>query len=97
MVSNPKARLLDQVREVLRLERDSLRTGEAYLQSNQRTIFSHDTRNPKRMGAEIRMFVKSGAVLHGIYFKVQRTTAPRLPRKRRLPRGAAPIRNLAWS
>ena len=56
MESQP--RLLDQMREVLRLKHLSLRTEEAYIGWVKRFILFHEKRHPKDMGAaEIRTFL----------------------------------------
>lgn len=51
IIPNPKARLLDQVREVIRLKHYSLRTEETYVQWIKRHIFFHGKRRPREMGA----------------------------------------------
>ena len=54
----PKTKLLDQMREVLRLKHMSFRTEEAYVSWVRRFILFHDKRHPKDMGAEeIRAFL----------------------------------------
>ncbi len=56
MESQP--RLLDQMREALRLKHLSFRTEEAYIGWVKRFILFHDKRHPKDMGAaEIRAFL----------------------------------------
>jgi integron integrase len=51
-------RLLDQVREVIRIKRYSIRTEEAYVQWIKRFILFHDKRHPRDMGPEeIRQFL----------------------------------------
>lgn len=56
MESQP--RLLDQMREVLRLKHLSFRTEEAYISWAKRFILFHDKRHPRDMGAaEIRAFL----------------------------------------
>ena len=56
MESQP--RLLDQMREVLRLKHLSFRTEKAYIGWVKRFILFHDKRHPKDMGAaEIRAFL----------------------------------------
>jgi len=51
-------RLLDQVREVIRIKRYSIRTEEAYVQWIKRFILFHDKRHPRDMGPEeIRPFL----------------------------------------
>jgi len=49
IVPNPKAKLLDQVREVLRLKHYSLRTEETYVGWIKRFIFFHQKRHPREM------------------------------------------------
>jgi len=61
----PKTKLLDQVRNVLRLKHMSLRTEEAYVTWVKRFILFHQKRHPADMGApEIRAFLTHLAV-HG--------------------------------
>ncbi len=63
VVPNPKAKLLDQVREVIRLKHYSLRTEDAYVQWIKRFIFFHGKRHPRDMGApEIETFLTDLAV-----------------------------------
>ena len=63
IVPNPKARLLDQVREVIRVKHYSIRTEEAYVQWIKRFIFFHGKRHPREMGAaEIESFLTDLAV-----------------------------------
>lgn len=51
-------KLLDQVREVLRMKHYSLRTEQAYVNWIKRYIFFHDKRHPAEMGeVEIRTFI----------------------------------------
>lgn len=58
-----KPKLLDQIRDVLRLKHMSYRTEEAYLSWVKRFILFHDKRHPKDMGAqEIRAFLTHLAV-----------------------------------
>ena len=58
MESQP--RLLDQMREVLRLKHLSYRTEEAYISWVRRFILFHDKCHPQDMGAaEIRAFLSS--------------------------------------
>jgi len=60
---NPRARLLDQVREVIRVKHYSIRTEEAYVQWIKRFIFFHGKRHPREMGeAEIEAFLTDLAV-----------------------------------
>jgi len=58
-----KSKLLDQMRDVLRLKHMSIRTEEAYLSWAKRFILFHDKRHPQDMGApEIRAFLTHLAV-----------------------------------
>ncbi|MEE9148566.1 MAG: phage integrase N-terminal SAM-like domain-containing protein [Candidatus Tectomicrobia bacterium] len=58
-----KFRLLDQMRQVLRLKHMSIRTEEAYVSWVRRFILFHHKRHPKDMGAEeIRAFLTHVAV-----------------------------------
>ena len=57
-IPNPKARLREQVREVMRFHHYSVRTEEAYWQWIRRFIFFHNTRHPKDMGpAEVSAYL----------------------------------------
>lgn len=57
-IPNPKSRLQEQVREVMRFHHYSVRTEEAYWQWIRRFIFFHNTRHPKDMGpAEVSAFL----------------------------------------
>ncbi|MEO8427630.1 MAG: phage integrase N-terminal SAM-like domain-containing protein [Verrucomicrobiota bacterium] len=52
-IPNPKRKLLDDVRDVVRLKHHSLRTEQTYVDwIKQHTIF-HDMLHPREMGAEI--------------------------------------------
>jgi len=63
VVPNPKARLLDQVRDVIRVKHYSIRTEEAYVQWIKRFIFFHGKRHPREMGPrEIEAFLTDLAV-----------------------------------
>ena len=58
VIPNPKLKLMDQVREVMRLKHYSLRTEQAYRQWIKRFIFFHGKRHPKDMGpVEVRCFL----------------------------------------
>jgi len=62
MEKRPK-KLLDQVREVIRLKHYSIRTEEAYVNWIRRYIFFHNKRHPKEMGSrEIEDFLTHLAV-----------------------------------
>ena len=50
-------KLLDQVREVIRMKHYSIRTEQSYVDWIKRYIFFHNKRHPAEMGeAEIRSF-----------------------------------------
>jgi hypothetical protein len=56
-------RLLDRVREAIRVRHYSLRTEQAYIQWIRRFIFFHDKRHPETMGEpEISRFLTHLAV-----------------------------------
>ena len=60
-IPNPKARLRQQVAEVMRFHHYSLRTEEAYWQWIRRYIFFHGKQHPKDLGAGgERFFEPSG-------------------------------------
>ncbi|HEY2952917.1 MAG TPA: integron integrase [Verrucomicrobiae bacterium] len=62
-VPNPKLRLLDQCREVLRFKQMSLRTEEAYVDWIRRFILWSGKRHPRQMGTEeVRGFLTHLAV-----------------------------------
>jgi hypothetical protein len=50
-IPNPKAKLLDRVREVMRFRHYSIRTEQAYVLWIKQFIFFHNKRHPKEMGA----------------------------------------------
>src|SRR6266705_6468168 len=52
LIPNPKARLQEQVREVMRFHHYSTRTEQAYWQWIKRYILFHGKRHPKEMGAD---------------------------------------------
>jgi hypothetical protein len=59
----PKPRLLDRMREALRLRRYSRRTEEAYVAWARRFILFHGKRHPSGLGApEVTAFLTSLAV-----------------------------------
>ena len=51
VIPNPKARLLDQVREVIRVKHYSIRTEQAYIQWIKHFIFFHGKRRSKERKA----------------------------------------------
>ena len=52
LVPNPKLRLREQVREVMRFKHYSVRTEETYWGWIRQFIFFHDKRHPREMGNE---------------------------------------------
>lgn len=61
--SSPSPRLLDQVREVIRIKHYSIRTEQAYVQWIRRYILYHGKRHPRDMGAtEVSAFLSSLAI-----------------------------------
>src|SRR5262245_58744153 len=63
VMPNPKAKLLDQVREVLRVKHYSIHTEDAYVGWIKRFIFFHGKRHPREMGApEVQAFLSDLAV-----------------------------------
>lgn len=63
VIPNPKAKLLDQVREVLRVKHYSIRTEDAYVGWIKRFIFFHGKRHPRELGpAEVQAFLSHLAV-----------------------------------
>lgn len=56
-------RLLDQVRELIRIRHYSIRTEHAYVQWIRRFILFHDKRHPRELGAdEVTAFLSHLAV-----------------------------------
>jgi len=63
MEKRPKKKLLDQVRDVIRLKHYSIRTEEAYVSWIRRYILFHNKRHPREMGSrEIEAFLTHLAV-----------------------------------
>jgi integron integrase len=57
-IPNPKLRLREQVREVMRFRHYSIRTEDSYWQWMRRFIFFHDKRHPRELGAaEVQAFL----------------------------------------
>src|ERR1700722_20766810 len=50
LIPNPKARLQEQVREIMRFHHYSFRTEKAYWQWIKRFIIFHNKRHPREMG-----------------------------------------------
>ena len=72
IVPNPKKKLLDQVREVIRLKHYSIRTEQTYVDWIKRYIFFHGKRHPREMGAaEIEGFLTDLAVRRGVAASTQ--------------------------
>src|SRR3954466_12530560 len=72
VIPNPKARLLDQVREVLRVKHYALRTEEVYVLWIKRYIFFHQKRHPREMGAaEVQAFLSDLAVTQRVSASTQ--------------------------
>ena len=71
-IPNPKAKLLDQVRAVIRLKHYSIRTEQAYVQWTKQFIFFHQKRHPREMGAsEIQAFLTHLAVQKNVAASTQ--------------------------
>jgi hypothetical protein len=67
VIPNPKARLLDQVAEVMRVKHYAIRTELAYCGWIKRFIFFHGKRHPRELGApEIQAFISHLAVKQGV-------------------------------
>src|SRR5688572_25069501 len=65
-------RLLDQVRELIRVRHYSIRTEEAYVQWIRRFILFHGKRHPREMGApELTAFLSDLAVQHKVAASTQ--------------------------
>lgn len=66
-IPNPKLRLRQQVREVMRFHHYSARTEEAYWQWIRRFIFFHHTRHPREMGpVEVSAFLSRLATVQKV-------------------------------
>ena len=67
-----KPRLLDQVRDVIRVKHYSIRTEQAYVQWIKRYIFFHGKRHPSEMGeAEVSAFLTHLAVKRNVASSTQ--------------------------
>ena len=65
-------KLLDRVRDVIRLKHYSIRTEEAYVNWIKRYIFFHDVRHPAEMGAaEVEAFLTHLAVKENVAASTQ--------------------------
>ena len=79
MVSKPK-KLLDQVRDVIRLKHYSIRTEEAYVSWIRRYILFHNKRHPQAMGSqEIEAFLTHLAVKLNVAASTQNQALSALP------------------
>ena len=71
VVPNPKARLREQVHEVMRFKHYARRTEETYWQWMRRYILFHGKRHPREMGAEeVRVFLSHLATAVAIAFLI---------------------------
>ncbi len=71
-LSDPKPRLLDQVRELIRIRHYSIRTEQAYLQWIRRFILFHGKRHPRDMGAaEVTAFLSDLAIRRNVAASTQ--------------------------
>ena len=65
-------RLLDQVRELIRVRHQSIRTEQAYVQRIRRFILFHDRRHPLELGAgEVTAFLSNLAVKRNVVASIQ--------------------------
>ena len=65
-------RLLDQVREVIRMRHYSIRTEQAYVQWIRRFVLFHGKRQPREMGTrELTAFLSDLAVTHDVAASTQ--------------------------
>src|SRR5256885_17218143 len=71
-VTPPPARLLDRVRDRIRVRHYSIRTEQAYLDWIRRFIRFHGKRHPSTMGAsEVELFLTHLAVVHNVSTSTQ--------------------------
>ncbi len=63
MNAQPK-KLLDQIRDLIRVKHYSIRTEEAYVSWARRYILFHDKRHPREMGSAEMWFVHSDHVIY---------------------------------
>jgi site-specific recombinase XerD len=71
-METPKKKLLDQVRDIIRLKHYSYRTEETYVQWIRRYILFHNKRHPKDMGVpEIEAFLTHLAVQSNVSASTQ--------------------------
>ena len=91
MEKRPKKKLLDQVRDVIRLKHYSIRTEKAYVSWIRRYILFHNKRHPREMGS--REMLWKGSILTPAENGVGNTFFPqnRFPRTREAAKCAAII------
>ncbi|HWK74396.1 MAG TPA: integron integrase [Povalibacter sp.] len=71
-MADAKPRLLDQVRELIRIRHYSIRTEQAYLQWIRRFILFHNKRHPRDMGApEVTAFLSDLAIRRNVAASTQ--------------------------
>lgn len=72
MTTRPRKKLLDQVREAIRLKHYSPRTEKTYIYWIKRYIFFHNVRHPAEMGAaEVEAFLTHLAVKENVAASTQ--------------------------
>jgi Phage integrase, N-terminal SAM-like domain len=72
METPPKKKLLDQVRDAIRLKHYSYRTEETYVQWIRRYILFHNKRHPQEMGVpEIEAFLTHLATVENVAASTQ--------------------------
>ena len=77
---NPKAKLLDQVREVMRFKHISIRTEQAYTLWIRQFILFHNKRHPRGMGAaEISAFLTHLAMNRNVVEDSEKALALQVP------------------
>ena len=71
-MESPPRKLLDQVRDTIRLKHYSYRTEQTYVGSNRRSIHFHQKRHPKDMGKpEVEAFLTHLAVERNVAASTQ--------------------------
>lgn len=103
--NTPSPRLLDQVREIIRIKHYSIRTEQAYLQWIRRYILYHGRRHPRDLGeSEVSAFLSSLAIkskvsastqnqaMHAILFLYRDVLKVSLPWLENVQRAKRPLR-----
>jgi hypothetical protein len=73
---NDKPKLLDQLREALRLKYYSLKTEKSYVHCGRRFILYHKKRHPQEMGApEVQAFLHYLTVVKHVSASTQESSA----------------------